>query len=85
MEIILIALNTISYMINGILGIINQFIIYIYIYYKDKKEYKNIIVTIIKLVIVSIPTSFINIMGGEYGNLPISWFNITVILSSIII
>lgn len=83
MEIILIALNTISYMINGILGIITQFIIYIYIYYKDKKEYKNIIVTIIKLVIVSIPTSFINIMGGEYGNLPISWFNITVILSSI--
>ena len=83
MEIILLALNTIFYMINGILGIISQIIIYIYIYYKDKEECKDNVLTIIKLIIVSIPTSFINITGGEYGNLPVSWFNIIIILSSI--
>lgn len=33
-------------------------------------------ITLIKAIIYSIPTSFVNIMGTDYGSLPISYFNI---------
>ncbi|WP_185819727.1 O-antigen ligase family protein [Salibacterium salarium] len=36
----------------------------------------NIVFTIIKMLIFSIPLSFINIFGASYADLPISWFNI---------
>ncbi|TMN21933.1 hypothetical protein [Lentibacillus cibarius] len=35
---------------------------------------------ITRVLILSLPFSFINIFGGDYGELPISWFNIIVVI-----
>lgn len=45
------------------------------LYYDNKKKY-NLSFFMVKGLILSIPISFINVFGGSYGKLPISWYNI---------
>ncbi|MEM5832540.1 MAG: hypothetical protein QXT38_04525, partial [Candidatus Aenigmatarchaeota archaeon] len=44
------------------------------------KRRTNTITALFSILVLSIPTSFINILGGKYGLLPISWFNIYFLL-----
>ncbi|OUS69952.1 hypothetical protein B1748_29920 [Paenibacillus sp. MY03] len=38
------------------------------------------LLTTLKLLIISLPISFLNIFGGQYGEIPISWFNLFFII-----
>ena len=53
----------------------------IYLLYKDY-ELRGLTLWL-ALMILSIPTSFTNIFGGNYGSLPLSWYNIFFLVSFI--
>lgn len=40
----------------------------------------GLIVVLTRAVILSVPTSFVNILGGSYGDMPVSWFNLFALL-----
>lgn len=85
MIIILSTLAIIGYMINGIIGLIFQLATFV-MYNKSIRTNKySYIERLIGLWIISIPTSFIDIIGRPYGTSPISWFNIITILGSVYI
>ena len=80
MLLFLLTTMIISYYINGYLGFFMS-IISFYSYMSTLKKYKESnIELIIGLLIISIPTSFINIFGKDYGISPLSWFNIILII-----
>lgn len=52
-----------------------------FVFSELKKIFKGQLFLIVtSLLILSIPTSFVNIFGGNYGNLPISWYNLYFVL-----
>lgn len=64
--------------ISGVIFVIFGFAIWLTIYLETKKS-SNAEYTLIKMIMLSIPLSFINVLNGSYGKLPLSWFNIFVI------
>ncbi len=46
-----------------------------YVFMKSKGNY-SVKFTLIRLIVLSVPLSFINVFNGAYGKLPLSWFNI---------
>lgn len=61
-----------------IMGI--SFMVVIYIYNILRKEY-GYIDSLILLSIIMIPTSTISVIGTSYGSLPLTWFNVSIILA----
>ncbi|CEP81820.1 O-antigen ligase family protein [Paraclostridium sordellii] len=45
----------------------------------------NIIQKLTFLICIYVPTSFVSIIGTSYGNLPITWFNISIMIICILI
>ena len=79
-EYVLVGIYSILSMTNqsNFTGIFYTFmgvLVWLYTYQKSRKKY-NSKFAIIRLIMLSIPTSFINILNGPYSDLPISWFNI---------
>lgn len=66
----------------GIIAILSSLMIYLYNYRFFKKR-NNPDLALSKVAILCIPTSFISIVGTSYGEVPISWFSITILLLTI--
>lgn len=59
--------------------IVISLLVYLYILKMLKKDNNNID-SLILLSIIAIPTSTISIIGTNYGDLPLTWFNIIVLI-----
>ncbi|RLI45417.1 hypothetical protein DRO69_05335 [Candidatus Bathyarchaeota archaeon] len=44
-------------------------------------KFKSSFLILISLLILSVPTSFRNVFGGDYGDVPVSWYNVYFVLS----
>lgn len=78
--IILLAMTIVAYMINGLLGFVLQSITLLYYVKGSLNKNSYIMEILVGMLIISIPTSFINIFGGEYGGLPLSLYNLILLL-----
>lgn len=53
-----------------------SFALQLYLYATLRKFLKHKLLIFVSLFTLSVPTSFVNIFAGRYGDLPISWYNI---------
>ena len=85
MRIFLFTFMTTIYLFNGDLGLI-MFVLNIYTYAYEIYNYNRecfVIEVILASIIMSLPLSFINIFGGDYSTMPISWFNVFILVGII--
>lgn len=54
------------------------------IIYIETKKKSSIEYTLSKLLILSIPLSFVSILNGSYGDLPLSWFNLFIFFLTLV-
>ena len=69
-----------NYLMILVLGIL----IYISLYRRFIKLF-NKLQTLIVIACIFIPTSFVSILGTDYGSLPLTWFNFSIISTYLII
>lgn len=74
-ETIIVLLYLFNINLNFLIVLITKINIFLFL-----KRKTSIVSALFSILVLSIPTSFINILGGPYGILPISWFNICFIL-----
>lgn len=76
--VILILGNLLNEYITLLMGLIAWGLVY----YFDKSKY-NLNFILFRYLILALPLSFINIFGESYGRLPVSWFNVFLLILSI--
>lgn len=86
--VLVLILTTLSLMlynrINGLMFLALGTVIWTTIYIETKKN-SSIEYTLSKLLILSIPLSFVSILNGSYGDLPLSWFNLFILFLTVVI
>lgn len=70
--------------ISGLAFLAMGFIIWFIIYTGTKKK-SSTEYALSKLIMLSIPLSFVSVINGSYGEMPISWFNIFMLFLTIIL
>ncbi|MDN7226432.1 O-antigen ligase family protein [Planococcus sp. N064] len=70
--------------LGSILIILFGIIFFLWFLFIHRKKW-NFVQSLSFLLSVYIPTSFVSILGTSYGTLPITWFNITVLIIFILI
>ena len=61
-----------------------SFLFFMYAFITLKKYYNNID-TFIIMSVIAIPTSTISVLGTSYSGLPLTWFNLLVLLTVVLI
>lgn len=69
--------------INGLVFLALGTIIWLTIYLESKRK-SSIEYALSKLLVLSIPLSFVSILNGSYGDLPLSWLNLFILLLAMV-
>lgn len=80
---LLIYATSITYPIPGVIIFSITLIFFVLLYTVSKNKSRNTPTSLIQLMCYSIPLSWRNIFGGEYGDLPVSWFYLIGVLLAV--